>query len=759
MKAKSRWTWLIIGVYGVIVIVMFSGFIFTDKMFFGTDMVPMGYMMRKVVADYWREHGRLPLWDPYILSGLPVVDAMHGDLFYPASLFYLLMPLHRALGYKIVLHVWIAGLTMFFLLRTLGLRRSASFLGGLAYMTAPYLVSLAYAGHDAKMFVTALFPLCVMLLERLIRKPDFLRGALFGGSIGLLFLTSHPQMTYFSSWGLAIYFVVRLPAMRRDRKILRTFTFLLVGLILGGAIGSIQILPAYYYTTNFSPRTGGVSFEYAASWSLHPEEIASLLYPSFGGYLDSYWGRNPFKLNAESPGPLILILAIAGLVIAIRRRELVGWLILFIFCPLYALGAHTPVFKVIFNTVPAVKFLRAPSLIMFMFSAATSVLGAYFVNMTLADRKIRHRSLLMWLLAALIVLTFLTTVARGMAFSIWNGIFGSIRGETEALRLARSMLLWDGFRLAVFAVPLIVIMLMSHRGWKRIVILGIAAVGLLSTSLPHSMKFVRCMDRRDFERRDPVINYLKEDRGIYRVLPLTGSRFYNTNFLPIFGIETSNGFYDNRIRYYDLLVGEGFRNLTTMPNVLRVTNTRYVILSQPIDHPLLTLRKQFGNIYLYENVACLPRCFIAHSAVIAETDSAALELLGSADFDVSNTVIITGAQPILCDSIPSGEQVEIVTYEPDHIVIRAVAKQPGYLVYSGNYLPYWKATVDGDTVPVIRCNISMVGIYLDPGSHVIELRYRSKWYDVGRWIFAVGCIGIILPVVVSFLRWSRRRSG
>ncbi|HVP58842.1 MAG TPA: hypothetical protein VMU02_12175, partial [bacterium] len=144
----NKWDWYVAAAMAVLVVIVFEGFIFTDRMIFGTDMVPMGYMMRKVVADYWRANQTIPLWNPYILCGLPVVDAMHGDLFYPAALLYLVLPLHKALGYKIVTHVWIAGIAMYVLLRTLGLRRRSSLFGGVAYMVAPYFLSLIYAGHD-----------------------------------------------------------------------------------------------------------------------------------------------------------------------------------------------------------------------------------------------------------------------------------------------------------------------------------------------------------------------------------------------------------------------------------------------------------------------------------------------------------------------------------------------------------------------------------------------------------------------------------
>jgi hypothetical protein len=324
-RGITKWDIHAAAAMAVLVIVIFHTFIFSDAMIFGTDMVPMGYMMRKVVADYWQETNSIPVWNPYILCGLPVIDAMHGDLFYPAALLYRIMPLHKALGYKIVIHVWLAGMAMYALLRVLGLRRRSAFFGGLAYMLAPYFLSLTYAGHDGKMFVTALFPLCVAGLELLLRHVRYIYAVVLGGLLGLLFLTSHPQMTYFAMWGLAVCLLFGLRRLAADRRLGRGLAYLAIALVIGAAIGSIQFLPTYFYTTNLSPRTGGVTFAFASSWSLHPEEIVSLLLPAFVGYSagqgDTYWGRNPFKLNAESPGPLVLLLAAGGLVLFLRRRD------------------------------------------------------------------------------------------------------------------------------------------------------------------------------------------------------------------------------------------------------------------------------------------------------------------------------------------------------------------------------------------------------------------------------------------------------
>ncbi len=88
--------------------------------------------------------------------------------------------------------------------------------------------------------------------------------------------------------------------------------------LLGAGVSAIQLLPAVSYVTEFSRRTatttqaseeGGVA--YSSSWSLHPEEVASLVVPEFVGNsaggaewaTGTYWGRNVFKLQPRIRWP------------------------------------------------------------------------------------------------------------------------------------------------------------------------------------------------------------------------------------------------------------------------------------------------------------------------------------------------------------------------------------------------------------------------------------------------------------------------
>ena len=106
---------------------------------------------------------------------------------------------------------------MYYCARAFGLSKLASSFAGVFYMFAPYLVSMVQPGHDGKMYVTALFPLTMLFLERGMNNGKLLDFTLLGAAIGLLILTPHPQMSYFALWAIGFYFGFRIVLLSKKR--------------------------------------------------------------------------------------------------------------------------------------------------------------------------------------------------------------------------------------------------------------------------------------------------------------------------------------------------------------------------------------------------------------------------------------------------------------------------------------------------------------------------------------------------------------
>ncbi|HMB69297.1 MAG TPA: hypothetical protein VKU85_08290, partial [bacterium] len=196
--------------FAALVTALFGDYLFSDKLLYGSDSIPSGLFFRGLLVDFVRQFHELPRWNPYILGGLPFLDATHGDTFFPSSLLQFLMPVYRALGHKLILHVFLAGVFMAFYLRTLRLHPNAVAVGALAYMLSPVLVSYIFAGQDGKMYVTSMAPLVLGMLERAMRSGSIRAFVGLGLCIGLLILSAQIQMAYHCMWFLGTLFVVRL---------------------------------------------------------------------------------------------------------------------------------------------------------------------------------------------------------------------------------------------------------------------------------------------------------------------------------------------------------------------------------------------------------------------------------------------------------------------------------------------------------------------------------------------------------------------
>ena len=79
-------------------VILFSSFIFSNKMLYGSDTIQGGIFYRSFYIDYFKEHGAVPQWNPYIFAGLPYVEAFHGDIFYPLSILKFFGSIYRMLG-------------------------------------------------------------------------------------------------------------------------------------------------------------------------------------------------------------------------------------------------------------------------------------------------------------------------------------------------------------------------------------------------------------------------------------------------------------------------------------------------------------------------------------------------------------------------------------------------------------------------------------------------------------------------------------
>ncbi|HAA73976.1 TPA: hypothetical protein DCE37_02510, partial [Candidatus Latescibacteria bacterium] len=378
----ERWltpTWAPPLLFAVFTIVYFAGFLFSSDVMQGLDTRMEFYLGKQPaaekIADLAPEN-----WDRY-LGGTPI-SGFRQPKYFPLYPIYVFTTYHRYLGWRYIFATLFAGYFTYLCIQGFGLRRTTSAFSGLAYASSPTLLTFIYPGQEGKMLVMGLLPLMVWALYRLMdtRKPVWV-FVLAAGVAGGIY-TPHLQMLYYALIGLGILFAIRLIQDYLNERDIRLATvrsaLAASGIILGLAVGAVGTFPAYKYTKTESRRAGdkgqGVSIEYARSWALHPEEMASLLIPEYVHFYkphekeNLYWGRNQLKLNAEYFGIAVFFLAVVAIARVRTDPRVLPLLALAVITAAYALGPYTPVFAFFYHFVPGMNVLRTPGMIAFLFA-------------------------------------------------------------------------------------------------------------------------------------------------------------------------------------------------------------------------------------------------------------------------------------------------------------------------------------------------------------------------------------------------------
>ncbi|MEP7345051.1 MAG: hypothetical protein ABI877_07285, partial [Gemmatimonadaceae bacterium] len=451
-----------------------------------SDQYIAGYAFREFAAATLKATGAFPQWNPYLFGGMPYIAAMHGDIFYPTFLLRMVMPTDLAMTWGFLIHLFLAGICTYAFLRALGIGFFASLIGGVAYMMSGNVAALVSPGHDGKLFISALLPIILLVVVRLVRdgKPWAFGALAF--AVGMAVLTPHPQLLQYlllaaGAFGLLLAFADVGDGRLPRNVAIRRLALAAAAIVVGALIGAIQFLPVREYVA-WSPRATGKGWEDATSFSLPPEEMINFILPQFSGILDHYWGRNNIHLHSEYIGVGVLMLAGLAFTRSSSRRTLLWfWGITGLVTLLWALGGNTPFYRLVYAIVPGTKYFRAPSTILYLVSFSVAILASLGAERALRG-DVSRRYLMGWLL--ILGMFALTGIAGGLT-NLGISVAGADR--TDFVMANSGALQAGSFRMFVFAALMVVTLFMIQtkrlpRDMRGALLVAVLAVDLWSVA-------------------------------------------------------------------------------------------------------------------------------------------------------------------------------------------------------------------------------------------------------------------------------------
>ncbi|MCY0884719.1 MAG: hypothetical protein OWV35_02400, partial [Firmicutes bacterium] len=341
----------------------------------------------RVLSGAALRSGHLPLWDPYLWSGTPLLAGFNAGAAYPLTWLFAVLPAYLAWSLNLAVTYALAATGFYRFLRSDGRSRPAAFLGAATFAYGGFLVSQMV--HVETVEGVAWLPWAALAVKSLLRAGngrEMQRALAAAGAVGgLIILTGSPEAI---AYGAVFLLVLSLrwwrevPPGRRRRLALR----LAAAGLLALAVGAVQWVPGEAFI-RLSQRARA-SYAFFASMSLPLPALALGLVPYVQGGYGFFWMPMHYVGRLNLPEitwysgllPVAAALELAPRLRTRAGREAVGiWYLLGGIGLLWALGDHTPLGLVLYH-IPVLNGLRAQNRNLFWVDFALAALFAVWVD-------------------------------------------------------------------------------------------------------------------------------------------------------------------------------------------------------------------------------------------------------------------------------------------------------------------------------------------------------------------------------------------
>jgi hypothetical protein len=686
--------------------------------------------------------GDLPLWNPYIQGGRPLLASQQAGALYPLNSPAYVMPFWDSLGWLAALKLIFGAVGMFLFCRALGLGFAGSALGGLSFAFSTLFVVWLQHPHAQ---VYAVVPWMFLFGERLAREGRLADALALALALTVGVLGGHPESFFAAGVGLAAFVVWRVRAARRDAA--RRLGLFGLSLVLGAAGAAILVIPFFELLAE--------SFDVSRQGP--PDPLAVL----YGLFFPEMWGRGDkvefqgapvvgYAGHALYIGALPLLLAAAGFVGG-RRKEQTFFLALAGAALLLMLDI--PLWESAVRELPVLSLMYLHSFIVLVVLAA-SVLAAFGLERFREADGARRRRMLAVMAAALVLPALLPLRHLGLLGELPEAL-----GELPALSddppsadvaLVASVLRW----LLVGGLGLALAWALTRRrraSWVvPAAVIAFAALDLVS----FNRGFHPAIDHSLADPPVPAsVRLMQERAGTERVA--AGGRALAPNTTAYYALRDARGESLPRVERYSRLfealggaVGEETGRHLYAPTgradeLLDLFAVRYVLDPEAR-----------GSDDVESRASALPRAYVAHSWEVADDAAEALgRTTARSPAALLERPVVEDADPPAGPSHAAGRSsAEVVTDDPERVELAVDAAAEGVLVLNDSYYPGWRAEVDGQEAEIRPANSAFRAVEVGPGRHRVVFEYDPASVRVGR-----ALSGAALLVVAGGLLFSRRR--
>jgi hypothetical protein len=681
--------------------------------------------------------------------------------------------------------------------------------GSFAFGFSTYLLIILQVGHNTKALAVSFFPFVFAGVLLLLQKRWFWGVLLSTLALGMQIRANHYQMTYYLLMLLGLLVLVygyHALKNKQTKSFFQSVGALIVSGILALGLNATPLLATAEYT-DFSTRgtselklnadgspkeqSTGLDFDYITEYSYGIFESLNLIAPrvqgggssedlgtkhgvyefltengvapnqarEFSKNVPTYWGEQPILEAPAYIGITVFFFALFGFFFnqgPLRTTLALGAL----FSLLLSWGKNLSFLTAFFvDYFPLYNKFRAVSSIQVVLEFCLPILAAMgLFHLFYNVQKIELKRFLKIAAIPLVLLTLAFSSQGMLSFSGANdAYFMEIYGAAlvSQIREARvSIFQADILRGILFCGLLILLIYLYQiqkikRGLALTLVIGLVAIDLIGVSN-------RYIDREAFVSKrftnapfqmTAADQSVLQDSGRYRVyeprLGLTGARtayFHNS----------LGGYHGAKPRRFEEL----FEVYAAQQNtgILDFLNVKYILYPE----------EESGELKPLLNPNALGPAWMVSEIETIGTPDALLEALKSTDFKTTALVLEKDFSTELSKQYAQDSLAQIVLLEakPNELAYRVQTTTPAFAVFSEMYYPKgWKATIDGNPVPIINVNYVLRGVQIPANASLVEFRFEPEVIQQGtrlRWLsLALFAISIL---VLGYFEYFKKSS-
>ena len=692
----------------------------------------------------------MPLWNPWVGMGAPLVANYQSAIFYPP--YWFLFIVYALAGLKwmswsitlvVVFHLIWSGLGTARLLDELKLGKLAQTVGGLAFSLSGYLV--ARAGFLSINAAVAWLP-WILLYGYKVTKKEKKSTLILGLNLALLLLAGHAQTAWYSLllgfvW-IVFWSINNSNAKNWIRSAVESVGRFMAAGVLAAGISAIQLIPTAEYLLQ-SQRASEYGFGEAMTYSFWPWRFLTLFVPGLFGNPagGNYWGYGNYWEDAVYIGVLPVVVGMGVLI-----RELVAKknkqaeeksgnnhpLLLFLFAVIgvsfwLALGDNSFLFPILYKNIPTFGLFQAPTRFSIWAEMGLAILAAIGVDQLKRPEGKRKY----WIRLA----------AAGCVAVIGGSLLGwFVLADVNATFFVP--IGWAGFLGLATAILILNIphkdQELKYKGWSALVVV-VVLVDLLAAGWGFNpgvkSNFYERSQRNDIQKR----------------LYIPAELEYDLKFTKYFKFDTFQPEADWNDMHLDYLP-----NLPVIQRLKLVNNFDPLVparfqawleeferIDNQSEHQMAGLMN-IGSILTGEggktqqnelnNNDGFDVVRLNNLAMVSGDDNEVLSQIVGEDMDFrKNMILSTSPQKNdpTCTDFGSGE-VKITDEFPGYLKIETKLEKNSWIIWSHSWYPGWISVIDGKQENnVERANYLFQAFCVPAGTHSVEIVYRPRSFYAG----------------------------